>query len=230
MSSTADGGRNPTPLEQRKRPVQSRGKERIRRILEATHRLLKTGGPTALTTPAIAREAEVSVGALYHYFPNKESIVLALYDSKLAEIRALAGEPIVPIDGDWRAGLRRWLVALKQGEVVIDFDLAMNEAFEHFPGLKAVARRHATMQADVVAGQLRALGSTWPDDALFDVAVHAFFVNSSAWLYWSFAGASLPQAVDRLVDCVIALVAPAIEGDDPPPPPYAQRLEATAAT
>src|SRR5690606_11752499 len=132
---------------------------------------------------AIAREAGVAIGSLYQYFPNKESIVLALYEGKLAEIRAFTSEPITPVDGNWREGVRRWLVRLKQGEAETNFDLPMNEAVQHFQCLKDVARQHAALQARGIAGQLRRLGSDWPDEALFDVAIHAFFVNSSTWLY-----------------------------------------------
>jgi AcrR family transcriptional regulator len=220
MSSDASEVRE-TPLAPRRGAVQARAKDRVQRILEAAHRLLKSGGPGALTTPAIAREAKVPIGSLYQYFPNKESIVLALYETKLSGIRVVTSEPITPVDGDWRLGLRVWMKRLKQAEADIDFDLPMNEAVQHFQCLKDVARNHAAMQAKAIAEQLRALGSDWPDEALFDVAIHAFFINSSTWLYWSFAQAPLSQGVDRLVDCLIALLAPAIECEPPPPPPYA---------
>lgn len=210
-----------TPLAPRKGAVQARAKDSVRRILEAAHRLLQVGGPSALTTPAIAREAKVAIGSLYQYFPNKESIVLALYEGKLAEIRAFTSEPIVRVDGDWREGVRLWLTRLKRAEAGTNFDLPMNEAVQHFQCLKDVARRHAAMQGEVIAGHLKSLGSDWPHEALFDVGIHAFFLNSSTWLYWSFAKAPLDQGVDRLVDCVTTIFAPALEGATPPPGPYA---------
>ena len=37
------------------------------------------------------------------------------------------------------------------------------------------------------------------------------------------AQARLPQGVERLIETVIALLAPALEGGTPPPPPYAPR-------
>lgn len=210
-------------LSQRATPVQTRSKESIRKIIDATHRLLRRAGPAAVTTPGIAEEAGVSVGSLYHFFPNKESVILALYEEKLAKIRESANQPIVCENGDWRTGFRTWLHQLKQDEADIDFDLAMNEAMEHYPGLTDISRAHAAELADTLSKHIKALGSPWPDDALFDVAIHVFFLNQSLWLYWSFAGRSLPQGVDRLADSAIALIAPAIEGAPPPRAPYAAR-------
>lgn len=210
-----------TSLARRAEPVQDRSRQSTRKILEATHRLMKRAGPSAVTTPAIAREAGVSVGSVYHFFPNKESIINALYQEKLAHIRAIASAPIVVKKGDWRSGFRDWLHKVKREEAEIDYDLSMNEAMEHYPGLKQVSREHASLLAGLLVEKMKTLGSAWPDAALFDLAVHIFFLNQSLWLYWSYAGAPLPQGVDRLAETAIALMAPAIEGAAPPPPPYA---------
>ncbi len=208
------------PLKRRKEPTQARGRHSIEQILEATHRVLLRDGPTHITTPAIAEEAGVSVGALYHYFPNKESVILALYEARLSHIRGIVETPIEPVDGDLRAGLRRWIRDIKAREAASGYDLAMNEAIAHFPSLRGVARRHASGQAQTIAAQLKRLGSNWPDDALFDLALHVFYLNSSLWLYWSYVGQPLPQAIDRLAETAATLFLSALDGSAPPPPPY----------
>ena len=71
--------------------------------------------------------------------------------------------------------------------------------------------------------QLKRFGSPWPDEALFDLAIYAYYLDSVTWRYWTVAQARLPQGVDRLIETVIALLAPALEGGEPPPPPYAPR-------
>jgi AcrR family transcriptional regulator len=65
-------------LEPRKRPSQARSHATFAAIVDACARLLAKGGYDTLTTNAIAERAGVSIGTLYEYFPNRESIVAAL--------------------------------------------------------------------------------------------------------------------------------------------------------
>jgi AcrR family transcriptional regulator len=62
----------------RRKPTQERSREMVEWILEAAMRLFSEQGYKATTTNKIAELAGVSVGSLYHYFPNKESILLEL--------------------------------------------------------------------------------------------------------------------------------------------------------
>jgi len=50
-------------------------------ILEASARILETDGLRGFNTNAIATKAGVSIGSLYQYFPNKDSIILVLISS-----------------------------------------------------------------------------------------------------------------------------------------------------
>jgi AcrR family transcriptional regulator len=60
----------------RRAPTQRRAQERIGRILDAADAVLARDG--TLGTRAVADRAEISIGSLYHWFPDKESIALAL--------------------------------------------------------------------------------------------------------------------------------------------------------
>lgn len=62
----------------RRSPVQRRSALRVERMLDAAAELLEEGGPDALTTSAIAAKAEVSVGSLYQFFPDKHAVAEAL--------------------------------------------------------------------------------------------------------------------------------------------------------
>jgi AcrR family transcriptional regulator len=62
----------------RARPSQARGKERVRQILKAALDLFKAHGVDDVTTNDIAKRAGVPIGSLYRYYPNKESIIVAL--------------------------------------------------------------------------------------------------------------------------------------------------------
>src|SRR5277367_2426960 len=68
-------------LKARKAPGQVRSQETVDVILEASARILESDGLRGFNTNAIAAKAGVSVGSLYQYFPNKDSIVLALIES-----------------------------------------------------------------------------------------------------------------------------------------------------
>lgn len=210
-------------LAPRKTPVQARARARIQRVLDATQRLLNRDGPAAVTTPAIAAESGVSIGSIYQYFPNKEAIILALYEARLAEIRQAAQGAWMDEEHDWRAFFRRWIRALKDQEQAVGYDLSMNAAFEHYPRLAEIAPIHAEQLAEGVVGHLKRFGSPWPDEALFDLAIYAYYLDSAPWHYWAFAGRRLPQGDARLIETVLLILAPALEGGDPPPPPYAAR-------
>lgn len=76
----------------RRAPKQARSKEKVRKILDATRRLLERDGADAITTNRIAQEAGVGVGSVYEYFPNKEAIVLGVIeDLSRQEIDAITG-------------------------------------------------------------------------------------------------------------------------------------------
>lgn len=57
---------------------QARGERRIAQLLDAAANVFCTTGYTGASTNAIAREAGVSPGTLYQFFPNKEAIAVEL--------------------------------------------------------------------------------------------------------------------------------------------------------
>ncbi|MCX2928841.1 TetR/AcrR family transcriptional regulator [Mycobacterium sp. CVI_P3] len=62
------------------RPVGANSEETRRRILEATMRCVAEFGYSRTTIREIAREAKMTSGSLYHYFPNKAELVRATFD------------------------------------------------------------------------------------------------------------------------------------------------------
>ncbi|MGX1882610.1 TetR/AcrR family transcriptional regulator [Streptomyces sp. NPDC055287] len=64
---------------------QARGERRIAQLLDAAANVFVTSGYTAASTNAIAREAGVSPGTLYQFFPNKEAIAVELGGRLLQE-------------------------------------------------------------------------------------------------------------------------------------------------
>ena len=68
----------PTSQPPRSRPQQSRSRAKLGRILTATAELLEELSYDDLGTRLIAERAGVSIGSLYRFFPDKDSIVQAL--------------------------------------------------------------------------------------------------------------------------------------------------------
>lgn len=67
-------------LKARKKPSQKRSKQSVESILTAAARILVNDGWERFNTNRVAAIAGVSVGSLYQYFPNKDSIISALID------------------------------------------------------------------------------------------------------------------------------------------------------
>jgi len=78
---------NKNELTPRKKPTQQRSRQTVDAILEAAAQVLVEKGYAASTTNRIASRAGVSIGSLYQYFPNKDSIVMALLEDHLEEAR-----------------------------------------------------------------------------------------------------------------------------------------------
>ena len=70
-------------LEPRKTPQQSRSVATVEAIHDATIQVLLKGGEDRLTTVHVAARAGVSVGTLYQYFPNKQSLLFAVLERHL---------------------------------------------------------------------------------------------------------------------------------------------------
>jgi AcrR family transcriptional regulator len=70
-SSSSAGG-------MRRKPRQARSQERVNRILDVAEELFASQGYAATTTNAIAVNAQVSIGSLYQFFPDKSAILQAL--------------------------------------------------------------------------------------------------------------------------------------------------------
>lgn len=98
-----------SPHQPRKTPQQQRSWQTRQRILDAAARVFADYGHAAGTTDRIAEAARLSVGSVYQYFPNKDSILLTLalahIDESAATVRAALADIPTP------ATLTQWLPA-----------------------------------------------------------------------------------------------------------------------
>jgi AcrR family transcriptional regulator len=77
------------PTIPRKLPQQDRSRMTVEAILEATTHILTEEGYDKANTNRIAERAGISIGSLYQYFPNKESLMAALMEQHSNEIAVL---------------------------------------------------------------------------------------------------------------------------------------------
>ena len=106
----ADPGGAPSTRSPRRVPTQRRSRERLARILHAAGELCAEGGLEALTMEAIAQRAGTSIGSLYQFFANRDTLVAAVAQRYVADLERLLAEsdaaasdgagdaPALPID------------------------------------------------------------------------------------------------------------------------------------
>jgi AcrR family transcriptional regulator len=80
--------------------VQERGRKAVERLLGAAEKILESRGLDAATVPAIAAAAGMSVGNVYKRFPDKDSLLRAVYERFFAE--ALAANEFALDPAKWK--------------------------------------------------------------------------------------------------------------------------------
>lgn len=88
----------------RRAPSQRRSRERVERILAVATELIAAQGSDALRMAEVAAKAEISIGSLYQYFPDKAAVIRALAERYNAEGRACIEEGLREVRD--AAGLR----------------------------------------------------------------------------------------------------------------------------
>ena len=72
----------------RRAPVQSRSQITVQRFLDAASSLLQHMPLEEVTTTRIAAEAGLSIGGLYRFFPDKQTIIDAIAVRHVEQFRA----------------------------------------------------------------------------------------------------------------------------------------------
>ena len=86
-------------LKPRKLPRQARSRATFDAILGGCARVLERGGYESLTTNRVAEAAGVGIGTLYDFFPNREAIVVALAEQRLARLAAEVKDGLAAAEG-----------------------------------------------------------------------------------------------------------------------------------
>lgn len=149
-----------TPPPLRNAPAQQRSHQRLERVLDAAESVLARHGAAAFTTTRVASVAQLPIGSVYRFFPNKEAIAEALavrYWSDFADrVARVAGtDAAAPLEDPVGAVLD----ALASGFRTNPGFLAL-----WYGGLRTERIRDATRPArDVIATSIeRILARHWP--------------------------------------------------------------------
>ena len=108
--------RKPKRLDLKRRIPQRAGSAAtVEAIYEATARILQTSGREGLNTNLIAEKTGISVGTLYGYFPNKDSILLDMARRELDALRDRVGAALLDERNEEPDAMRRAIRALVTG-------------------------------------------------------------------------------------------------------------------
>ncbi len=199
-------------LSARKKPSQPRSQKMVKGILDATRRLLRksgTGEISRITTNHIAREANISVGSLYQYFPNKEAILFELYKEMLGQFSSVfemfKTGPYLALPRE--EFFDRFNRAMKDAEADVEVVFEMHNAVKIYPDLAEADRRHAELIAREMAGFMRHYGSRWPMDKLQRLALHVYYINYGTWMYRDHARPDYEEILDWEVNALNFMIA-----------------------
>ena len=180
--------------------ITARGADTRRRLYETAVRLIQSRGWHETTLRDVAREAEVSVGLLYRYFPSKRAVVLALYDELSADYADRAA--VLP-PGRWRdrfvAALQTSLDVLRphRGTLAALVGVLIGDADEGLfaPGTAFSLRRVEQVFRNAVTG-----ASDAPAPALAEALGRLLYLVHLATILWWLLDRTPGQwATDRLV-------------------------------
>jgi AcrR family transcriptional regulator len=133
MNMTLKADMTVSSLSVRAEPVQQRSAERITSLLDAAAELIDANGIDGLTTSDVATRSGSSVGVVYRYFPNIQSLLKALaarnLDKFTTRLRELLPEDSSDSEGAINAGIDTYIEmgrtepgfrALRFGDVIED--------------------------------------------------------------------------------------------------------------
>jgi AcrR family transcriptional regulator len=96
----------PIPLKPRKLPQQGRSRQTVEKILNAAAHILSDRGLEGFNTNAVAEQAELSIGSLYQYFPDKDTLTATLIRRHAAAFLTELQSAIAKTDTDFDDRIR----------------------------------------------------------------------------------------------------------------------------
>ena len=142
----------------RERPLRADAERNRRRIMDAARELFAERG-LEVTLDDIARHAGVGVGTVYRRFPDKEVLIEALFEERLAELEAIALGGLAMAD-PWEGIVATLTGVLELQEADRGFKELILSVDRRRDGIAPIRARMAPVIAELMArakaaGQLR---------------------------------------------------------------------------
>lgn len=187
-----------------------RQSQRRRQLVDAGFHLLGTEGAAAVTVRAVTRVSGLSPRYFYESFPDRDSLLIAVWEEQYADVRAVVDSAIAAAPDDFLARMR---AALLVTALWLRENPARGRAMLAETLAEELLRKHARRRLPelVLDTAVRSGGGLLDgaDPHRVEVAVLALsgaIVN--VFLEWS-AGA-LQVTEDQLVDTIVQLAASAL--------------------
>ena len=168
-------------------PKQKRSRVRVQLILEATLGVLEDDGIKALSTNSIAARAGIPVSSIYQYFPDKEAVLIAVYEDYFEAIYAAYDE--FDTDENRKLPWQEFCTALTKNVAAAEtrhhIDSELETALGLYPKLMEIDRRHEDRIAERIVDSFTHLGSSWPRPKLKRLAHYLYANNATIWTYRS---------------------------------------------
>lgn len=148
-------------------PLLARGHATFEGILDATGALLEESGIDAVTTNHVARAAGINVATLYHYFPNKQAILLALFQRQTHRRATVARDALDELraGGDWRMIIGSAIDAVIALRLSQAGTIALRVAMRSNSQLKEHDREDTLLVSNAIAERILGNGTTPRDEA-----------------------------------------------------------------
>jgi len=164
--------RSSRPSGPRRLPRQTRAKDTVEVILQATARVLMAEGYAGASTNRIAEIAGVSIGTLYQYFPSKEALLIQLSRRHSEKMRAVFDRHFLTARELPLREAIRIIIAAELEALQVDLPL-QQVLFEQAPRHSA-AQHIAEVQEQVAALLRQALAQRSPETRTLDLDLAAF--------------------------------------------------------
>ena len=211
-----------------RRPARSAtSQSSVDHILDAAVRVLVQEGYDVTSTNRIAQEAGISIGALYHHFPNKEAVVAAVVERFTADAERFILERMMEVVGESYSVIARTMLEAYVGFLQKRLRL-VRVIVEQVPRLgnvnkvSAIEQRMEKAVRNYLTNNKAQLGIASIEAATF-ISVHTISLLGAKIALDPPKGATTSQLVDEVHLMMSRYIGEAARTPALPPPPRARR-------